>query len=221
MNLRGRGTFLTDLAPMSIRAHDRLSLPGKALPKVFFPVGAVISAVCASGDARMEVHGVGREGMIGGHDVFSSKRSRFSLVCQISGSILSMPSPIFRQHVTTSVELRQILSTYSAGVLNFMMQSIVCNGLHSVAQRCARWLLVTRDRVGDVDFSLTHELLARMLGVRRSSVSIALQRLASLKLVRYRFGRMRIVDPRGLELESCTCYRIVARDARRLNGRSP
>lgn len=102
------------------------------------------------------------------------------------------------------------------GVLSFMTQSVACNGLHSVAQRCARWLLVTRDRVGAIEFSLTHELLARMLGVQRSGVSIAVKRLARLGLIDYRFGRVRIVEARGLERESCDCYRIIVRERQRL-----
>lgn len=213
-----RQAFLGDLSSVSIRAHDRLSLRDKALPSVFFPVGAVISALWVSEDAEMEVHGVGREGMIGGQDMFSLERSRFDLVCQIGGGILSMPSLTFGRHVRSSVGLRDILSTYSMDVLSFMTQSVACNGLHSVAQRCARWLLVTRDRVGAVEFSLTHELLARMLGVRRSGVSIAVGRLARLGLIDYRFGRVRIVDARGLERESCDCYRVVVREKRRSLG---
>lgn len=216
LTLPERRAFLADMTTTSVRAHDRLSLRGTALPSVFFPVGAVISAVCVSEGAEMEVHGVGREGMIGGQDLFASKRSRFDLVCQIGGGILSMSSLAFGQRLKSSSELRQILSTYSTGVLTFMTQSVACNGLHSVAQRCARWLLVTRDRVGAVEFSLTHELLARMLGVRRSSVSVAISRFAHLDLVRYRFGRVRIVDLRGLASESCDCYRVVVRETRRL-----
>lgn len=215
MTLSKRQAFIADLAPSSIRAHDRLSLRGSALPTVFFPVGAVISAICVSGDAEMDVHGVGREGMIGGQDMFALERSRFDLVCQIGGGILSMPAFTFGRHVADSAELRKILSIYAKGVLTFTTQSVACNGLHSVAQRCARWLLVTRDRVGGAEFSLTHELLARMFGVRRSGVSIAVKRLAHLDLIRYQFGRVRIVDPRRLETESCDCYRVVEQERRR------
>lgn len=216
MTLSKRQAFIADLVPNNIRAHDRLSSRGSALPTVFFPVGAVISAVCVSGDAEMDVHGVGREGMIGGQDMFALKRSRFDLVCQIGGGILSMPALTFGRHLASSAELRKILSMYAKGVLTFTTQSVACNGLHSVAQRTARWLLVTRDRVGAVEFSLTHELLARMFGVRRSSVSIAVKRLARLALIRYQFGRVRIIDARRLESESCDCYRVVVRETERL-----
>jgi CRP-like cAMP-binding protein len=186
------------------------------MPSVLFPVGAVISAICVSDNAEMDVHGVGREGMIGGHDMFSFKQSRFDLVCQIGGDILSMPTSSFGKHFARSVDLRRVVSDYAVGLLTFMTQSVACNGLHTVAQRCARWLLVTRDRVGVSEFSLTHELLARMLGVRRSGVSVAVKRLARAGVIRYRFGRLRIIEPQRLEAESCDCYRVVVRETRRL-----
>lgn len=164
----------------------------------------------------MEVHGVGREGILGPSVLFVAEQTRFQWVCQISGTMLIMPSARFEQHARENAELRRAVALYSMGVVSSLTQSVACNGMHSIAQRCARWLLVTSDRVGASDFSLTHELLARMLGVQRSGVSIAVGRLQGLGIIQYRLGQVSIRDRNGLEDESCECYGVVVRDTQRI-----
>ncbi len=90
------------------------------------------------------------------------------------------------------------------------MQGMACNGLHSVEQRCCRWILMTRDRVDSDDMKLTHEFLALMLGVRRPSVSEVLGPLQAAGLVRSNHGTITILDRKGLESRVCECYRIMA-----------
>lgn len=211
-----RTSFAADLTSIDIQAHDHVCTAGKRLTHAYFPTGAVISALCASNGKAMEVHGIGREGMLGPGVLFAEGNVQFDLMCQIGGSMLYMPSSRFAEHLQANTGLQRAIAIYSLGVVGFLAQSIACTGLHTIAQRCARWLLITSDRVAALEFSLTHELLARMLGVRRSGISVAVHRLQRLGIIRYRFGRMAVLDRKRLELESCECYRIVARDFKRI-----
>lgn len=210
-----RALFVRDLQQVSIETDAQLSVAGEPLSCVYFPTGAVISALCVSDGAVMDVHGVGREGMLGSDGLLGVEQARFELVCQIAGEMLHMPTARFRQHLQKQVGLRSVVSRYAFGVLTLMAQSVACNGSHGIPERCARWLLITGDRVGSNDFELTHALLARMLGVRRSGVSVALAHLQDAGLILYRLGRVRIVDRRKLEEKSCECYRAVVRETAR------
>ena len=211
---RYRKALLADLNRVEIKAHGCIFAAGEQLTSTCFPTTAVISALCGSNGKCMEVHGVGREGMLGPSVLFAGEQTRFDWVCQIGGAMLIMPSPLFEQHAQANAGLRRAVALYSLGAISSLTQSVACNGMHSIAQRCARWLLVTGDRVGASDFSLTHELLARMLGVQRSGVSVAVGRLQDLGIIHYRLGRVSIRDRNRLELESCECYRVVVRETR-------
>lgn len=211
-----RKSFASDLSQVKIDAHDRVFATGRRLANAYFPNGAVLSALCGSNGKTMEVHGVGREGLVGPDVLFAAEQRRFDWVCQIGGSMLYMPSTTFEQHLRVNAGLQRAVSLYSLGVIGSLAQSVACNGLHAIAQRCARWLLVTADRVNAPEFALTHELLARMLGVRRSGVSVAVYRLQKLEIIRYRFGSITILDRARLERESCECYNIVVRDTARI-----
>ena len=108
---------------------------------------------------------------------------------------------------------------YALTLVTQIAQGSACNRLHPVEARCARWLLMTHDRVdGDV-FPLTHEFLAAMLGVTRPSVSIAAGMLAKAGLIRYMRGVIEVLDRTGLEAASCECYGIIAGEFQRLVGR--
>ena len=211
-----RLSFVADLQSIDIDARSRLANAGSPMLTVYFPIGAVISAVFESKGASMEIHGVGLDGMLGADITFAPERIRFDLVCQIAGPMLSMPYGTFKAHTQRNAALARALALYSMSVLAFLTQSAACNALHPIAQRCARWLLVTSDRVGALDFALTHELLARMLGAHRPGVSVAVARLQRLRLIVYRLGSIRILDKTRLEVESCECYRAVVRETSRI-----
>jgi CRP-like cAMP-binding protein len=101
------------------------------------------------------------------------------------------------------------MGRYTQTVIAQMMQSTACNALHPVQQRCARWLLMTHDRMHEQDFALSHEFLAVMLGVQRPTVTVVAGQLQSAGLIRYTHGRVSVVDRRGLEAASCECYAII------------
>jgi CRP-like cAMP-binding protein len=112
--------------------------------------------------------------------------------------------------------LRQLLLRYQAAFLSQAMQSVACNGLHSVVQRCCKWLLMLQDTLGSDDVPITHDFLAQMLGVRRASVSDVLRPLQEEGLLRTNRGKVTILDRQGLAQVSCECYRLIRGEYDRL-----
>jgi CRP-like cAMP-binding protein len=98
------------------------------------------------------------------------------------------------------------------------MQGVACNGLHSVEQRCCRWLLSAQDRIGTPELAITHDFLAQMLGVRRASISDVLRPLQDQGLIRAARGKVTILDAERLASSSCECYRVIRREYKRLLG---
>jgi CRP-like cAMP-binding protein len=109
---------------------------------------------------------------------------------------------------------------YTQAFLTQVVQTAACNGAHLVEQRCARWLLMTHDRVDGDEFPLTHEFMAFMLGVRREGVTLAMGGLQDAGLVRYVHGRVTMSDREGLERASCECYAVVRAQYERLLTRA-
>ena len=219
LTLKERRPLFADLTRVEIASSEVLPATSERHAHVYFPTGAVLASVCASNGAAVEVRGVGIEGMLGLAALHAAEHPRFELACQIGGTLLRMPASAFVQHLARDESLRRIIARYSTNALTFMTQSVACNGLHSVARRCARYLLTTGDRSGSETFALTHDLLARMLGVRRAGVSVAVSRLQRLGAVRYRLGAVTIIDRMRLEDEACECYGIITREHRRTKGR--
>jgi CRP-like cAMP-binding protein len=116
--------------------------------------------------------------------------------------------------------MRAMLLRYAQATLSAVAQSAACNRLHMLEQRCARWLLTAHDRAGDDKFSMTHEFLAMMLGVRRAGVTLAAQSLQiqSAGLITYNHGIMSVIDRKGLEAASCECYHAIQDEFDRLLG---
>ena len=200
-----------------LRAHESLADRGHRASHYYFPIGAVISTKMRMNDgARVEIRTIGCEGMLGHDDVFGLQHRRFEVTCQVPGDVLRIPAKIFNAEIRRNGNWRQVLDRYALTVFSFSAQSIACNGLHSIAQRCARWLLITRDRVNHDRFHLTHEALAAMLGVRRSGVSVAVKALQDSGLIEYKRGNMQLLRSRELERHSCECYRVAARESARL-----
>jgi len=112
----------------------------------------------------------------------------------------------FRREVATRGALHDLMGRYTQVLIAQLIQSTACSVKHQVQQRCARWLLMTHDRMHEQDFNLSHEFLAVMLGVRRPTVSIAAAALQEAGLIRYAHGRVTVRNRKGLRMASCECY---------------
>jgi CRP-like cAMP-binding protein len=193
-------------APSRTELYER----GDRVDRVYFPLDSVISMTAPTGVSQGEVATVGQEGMIGLATLFGTGMANMRFFVQIGGRIAVAPAARFTELLKTDEALRTVMLRYTHAILTQIGQSVVCNQRHSLRQRCARWLLMTHDRVPGNQFHLTHEFLAVMLGVRRAGVTVAAGNLQKAGLIRYRRGEITILDRAGLEQVSCTCYRLVA-----------
>lgn len=189
---------------------DVLCEPGARIRDVYFPTTSLISVIAVLDEvSSLEVALVGNEGMLGIPLVLGVDISPLRGVVQGSGSAWRMQGTHFRRVLATSPALRRGLDTYVYVLLTQIAQSAACTCFHRLEARLAYWLLMAQDRAHDDSFYLTHSLLGKMLGVRRSGVTTAAGALQRRKLIRYSRGGITIVDRKGLEHASCGCYDVV------------
>jgi len=205
------------LEPVALAFRERLYAPNEPISQVYFPCGAVISMILPlEAGTVVEVATVGNEGMLGLPAFLGTGSIPGEAFCQIPGQALRLRAQTLRQQTAGGGPLHDALLRYTQGLMNQISQSAACNRVHSIDERCARWLLMTHDRAGSDHFPLTQEFLAQMLGVRRAGVSAAASILQRAGFIRYSRGRMTIADRSGLESAACGCYRIVRDEFDRL-----
>jgi CRP-like cAMP-binding protein len=211
--------FAPQLQRVPLVFKETLFEAGDRLHFVYFPLNGVISMIASmeSGNS-VEVGMVGKEGMTDVAVVLGDDISCHRGTVQHAGSALKLSAAALREELHRDGALRSVLLRYIRFALAQATQSAACNRLHSVDQRCARWLLGMRDRVGADTFPMTHEFLAYMLGVRRSGVTVAAHALKKADLVRYARGQLTILNGEGLEASACECYRVLKNQLARLLG---
>jgi CRP-like cAMP-binding protein len=198
---------------------ETLFTAGERIEFFYFPLDGVNSMIASTEDGRsVEVGIVGKEGAIDVSVVLGDDISSHHGIVQLAGSALRLSATALREELRRDGELRSILLRYSRFTLAQATQSAACNRLHSLEQRCARWLLAMRDRVEADTFPMTHEFLAYMLGVRRPHVTVAARALQDSGRVRYVRGRLTILDREGLEADACECHRVLKNELVRLLG---
>lgn len=214
----GYANFGGRLERVDVNVPDMLARQGASFTHAWFPETCVISLVNAMADGTtVEVGTIGNEGFAGLPAYLEADASESDTFCQIPGTALRLPMAELIAAATASAPLRKLLGRYTQSYLTQVSQSAACNRIHNIEQRCARWLLMTHDRVdGASEFVLKQEFLAFMLGVRRAGVTLAAGHLQEQGLIRYRRGTIRISDREGLERASCECYGIVRRQFDRL-----
>jgi CRP-like cAMP-binding protein len=198
------------LEPTELKFGQVLYEPGEPIRFVYFPLNCLISLLTAVDKRRtLEVGMVGNEGMAGMPFILGVGVSGVRALVQGQGQALRMASDRFRTEFDLNPALQQALFRYAHALMAQISQTAACNRFHSSQARLARWLLMTRDRVGSDDFPLTHEFLAHMLGLRRVGITQAASMLRRRKLIAYHRGMIQILNARGLERSCCSCYREV------------
>ena len=206
-----------DVVRLDLR--QRLYDSGTTIEHVYFPVTAVVSVVTVmSAGPAVEIATVGNEGLVGLPALLGEPSSPARVFAQVPGAAVRAPTATLAAAMCTDVVFGQVVRRYALAFLTQVAQSAACNRLHAVEQRCARWLLMTHDRVGGDRFDVTQDFLAQMLGVRRATVSAAAGALQRAGLIRYSRGRIRILDREGLERASCECFATVRRHYQRVLG---
>lgn len=211
--------LVPELEPVSFQLREILIEANRPIRFVHFVLSGVCSMVTTMGDGSIvEVGTVGNEGMIGLPAFLGAETSPITVFCQVPGGSVRMPIAVLTEEVRNGSTLAQALHRYTQALFTQFAQSVACNRVHPIRQRCARWLLMTHDRVEVQPFPLTHQFLSQMLGVRRATVTEVVGALQKAGLIRYKQGQMTIVDRAGLEKASCECYGIIAAEYRRLFG---
>jgi CRP-like cAMP-binding protein len=214
------GSLAPHLEPVSLAARQVAWRPETRIHAVYFPQSAVFSVLTPlEHHSPVESATVGYEGIIGVPVVLGVIASHSLAVVQIDGQAARVDARRFREWLSEQDDqTKSIFLRYTNVLLEQTAQSVACNRKHALEKRCARWLLATRDRVGADEFSLTHEFLAAMLGVRRASVTVALGLLQQEGYLTYSRGRLKVIDQAGLQQTSCECYRVVRAEQERIMG---
>jgi CRP-like cAMP-binding protein len=207
------------LKSITLNVNDVLAEPEERFRHVYFIESGVASIVNQVSGGTVEVGTVGNEGMAGLSVFLDGGAAPSMTLIQVPGEAKRVAADVFAQGVDDHPALRRLLHRYTQAFITQVAQTAACNRNHKLEERCARWLLMTHDRVDGSDtFPLTHQFLAYMLGVRRSGVTIAAGTLQKQGLIRYSRGRITITDRKGLEGASCECYGVVRAHFDRLLG---
>lgn len=199
--------LLPTLAPVTLKFGETLYAPQQPIPHVYFPIDCLVSLlVPTDGRQLLEVGMVGHEGMVGASIALGMPSSSLHALVQGGGSALRMSAGRFRSELAGSPPLQLMANRYLHTLMAQISQTVACNHFHVVEARLARWLLMTRDRMRSLEFRMTHQFLAQMLGVRRVGVTEAAGALQGRKLIEYARGHIRILDALGLEAACCGCY---------------
>ncbi|HEX3954057.1 MAG TPA: Crp/Fnr family transcriptional regulator [Stellaceae bacterium] len=207
--------FFLRLEPVGLTLRETLQDAANSIGYVYFIESGVTSIlmIMANG-ATIEVGMVGPEGMIGVPGVLGGDLSAQQVIVQAPGTALRLPLPLCKKAFDESPAVRSVMLRFAGALLDLSAQTAACNRLHSIEQRCARWLLMALDRVQSETVPMTHEFLASMLGVRRAGVTTTAGELQRSGLITYRQREITIRDRTGLEAAACECYRL---DHERLN----
>ncbi|MEX1221715.1 MAG: Crp/Fnr family transcriptional regulator [Idiomarina sp.] len=190
---------------------------GDKLKYAFFPTNSIVSLVyvMTNGDSA-EISVVGNDGIIGTPLFLGGDSTPHRAVVQSAGCAYRLPAAVLKEEFKRDSRLQSLLLTYTQSLMTQMAQTAVCNRHHSVDQQLCRWLLLSLDRIPTNVLTMTQELIANMLGVRREGVSVAAAKLQKLGIIEYHRGRMVIQDREKLEQLSCECYDVVKAECDRL-----
>jgi len=190
---------------------------GSQLRHVYFPTTSIVSLLYVMADgASAEIAVVGNEGMVGVALFMGGETTPSRAVVQSAGHAYRLKGQFLKEEFTRAAALQHLLLRYTQALLTQMAQTAVCNRHHSVDQQLCRWLLLSLDRLPSNKLSMTQELIANMLGVRREGVTEAAGKLQRLNLIKYSRGRITVLDRPGLERQVCECYEVVRRETQRL-----
>ena len=188
------------------------------IESVLFPTGGACSLVKTTERGHSaEIAVVGTEGVIGASVFFGMRESPCDVIVQMAGPDADvMPIDVFTEEMDRRGALHNRLIRYNQALMMQIMQTTMCNGLHSASERVARSLLTSHDKAGSDHFRFTHEFLASMLGVRRPTVTIVVGTLQSAGILEQGRGALTILDRPRLEAAACECYRAAQRTFTRL-----
>jgi CRP-like cAMP-binding protein len=204
-----------ELIPLPL--GDVLYESGGRLGYVYFPTTCIISMLYVMEDgASAEIAIVGNEGVLGVSLFMGGETTPSRAVVQCAGYGFRLKAQLLKNEFARFGPMMHLMLRYTQALITQMSQTAVCNRHHSVDQQLCRWLLLSLDRLASNEISMTQELIANMLGVRREGVTEAAGRLQKAGLINYRRGRITVINRPGVEARSCECYKVVKTEFDRL-----
>jgi CRP-like cAMP-binding protein len=209
--------IVAHLELVSLKLGDILYEPDVKLRYVYFPTTAIVSLLYVMEDgASAEIAIVGNEGILGISLFMGGETTPSRAVVQSAGYGYRLRAQLLKDEFGRFGPFLRLLLRYTQALITQMAQTAVCNRHHSVDQQLCRWLLLSLDRLASSELSMTQELIANMLGVRREGVTEAAGKLQVAGLIHYRRGRITVLDRPRLEARSCECYQVVKTEFDRL-----
>ncbi len=205
------------LTPVVLQLGDVIYEPDIPQPYLYFPTDSIVSLLYVMEDgASAEIAIVGNEGLVGVSLFMGGGATPSRAVVQSAGHAFRMKAKCIRDEFVLAGPIQQLFLRYTQALLTQMGQTAVCNRHHNVDQQLCRWLLMSIDRLGVDEVTMTQELIANMLGVRREGVTHAAGKLQRTGAIQYHRGRIRVLDRTLLESLSCECYEVVRKEFARL-----
>jgi CRP-like cAMP-binding protein len=212
-----RQRLFPHLEPVALPLGEALYESGDRMNHVFFPATAIVSLLYVmENGASAEIAVVGNEGIVGIALFMGGETMPNRAVVQSEGHAYRLSGQLLKLEFNRAGALQHLLLRYTLAMLTQMAQTAVCNRHHTVDQQLCRWLLLSLDRLPSNELSMTQELIANMLGVRREGVTEAAGKLQNAGLIAYSRGRITVLDRPGLEARVCECYGVVREEFRRL-----
>lgn len=211
--------FSPHLEAVALPRPTELEAANEQIEYVYFPTSGIASIVALDeGGDSVDTAMIGREGMTGLPVFLGTGHSPSRTIVQIALKGTRMRADALRSVLADGGTLVRLLQRQTQVVMVTMTQLILCNRIHRLDQRAARWLLQVDERVEEEPFHVTQEFLAQMIGVQRPALSVAMRQFKDEGLVRYARGQLSIADRDGLVLRSCGCIRLIAAEAERLRA---
>ncbi|WP_395007486.1 Crp/Fnr family transcriptional regulator [Undibacterium sp.] len=209
--------LLPHLELVQLRLGDVLHESGGKLSHAYFPTTAIISLhYLLENGGSSEIAGIGNEGVLGVNLLMGGDTTPSRAVIQTAGFAYRVKAAVLLEEFQRAGAVMRLLLRYTQALITQMSQTSVCNRHHSVEQQLCRWLLLTLDRSTSNELTMTQELIASMLGVRREGVTEAAGRLQVQGIISYRRGHITVLNRQGLEKQVCECYAVVRKEVKRL-----
>ena len=209
--------LVPDLELVSLSLGQAIYESGGAQHFVYFPTTSIVSLLYVmENGASAEIAVVGNEGIVGIALFMGGETMPNRAVVQSAGFAYRLPGKALQKEFKSAGALQHLLLRYTLALLSQMAQTAVCNRHHTIDQQLCRWLLLSLDRLQSHELSMTQELIANMLGVRREGVTEAAGKLQRAGLIDYHRGRITVLNRQGLEARVCECYKVVREEFERL-----
>lgn len=194
-----------EIVPLKFRKE--LQAQDDRVEAVYFPLTCMVSLlVTGGGTPQIEMATIGSEGVTGASEVLQIQPAMGLTLIQIPGDAVRIRADAFRKIIGNRPLVHKVINQHLYALMRQILYGAACNRMHSMEERCARWLLMTHDRAGSDTFPLTQQFLSHMLGVRRATVNVATGMLKKAGFIRYVRGKITVTDRAGLESAACDCY---------------